>query len=255
MSVSLQMDTALDKRSERASKYSRRLLSSPLHKRDTWIAYFACVVPAMTYTFPVTHHSAKKLRRLQSRPTLMKLGFNRNTAKVVAYGPSRYGALGLRDWPTEQGIAQLILLLRHLQGNTEPGKLLLISLSWWHLYSGVSYQLLQDPFPPLAFRDHHIFTALRSFLREINGSFYVADLDAMLPSPNRVGDVCLIAAVAALPDLSAADLRKFQRCCMYLQVAFLSELFTADGTVGTLPNGYVRASPLPRLLNTRVPRG
>jgi hypothetical protein len=30
---------------------------------------------------------------------------------------------------------------------------------------------------------------------------------------------------------------------------------TLRGCVGTLPNGYVRASPLPRLLNTRVPRG
>jgi hypothetical protein len=124
----------------------------------------------MTYTFPVTHHSATKLRRLQSCPTratLMKLGFNPNTAKAVAYGPSRYGALGLRDRATEQGIAQLTLLLRHLRGNTEQGRLLLISLAWWHLYSVADYQLLQNPFPPLAFSDHHMFTALRSFLREI----------------------------------------------------------------------------------------
>jgi hypothetical protein len=101
LSLNLQMDTAHLKLSERASKYTRRLLSSPLDQRDTWIAYFACFIPAITYTFSVTHHSPRKLRRLQSPPTratLMKLGFNRNTAHAVAYGPSYYGGLGLRDW-------------------------------------------------------------------------------------------------------------------------------------------------------------
>jgi hypothetical protein len=75
----LQMKTVYSKLPERASKYTRRLLCSPLDKRNTWIAYFTCFVPGITYTFPVTHHPAKKLRLLQSAPTratLMKLGFN-----------------------------------------------------------------------------------------------------------------------------------------------------------------------------------
>jgi hypothetical protein len=96
--------------------------------------------------FSVTHHARKKLRRTQSGPTratLMKLDFH-NTAKAVAYGPSHYGALDLPDWVFEQGITQLIMLLRHLHGNTEQGQLLLISLAWWHMYYGASYQLLQD---------------------------------------------------------------------------------------------------------------
>jgi hypothetical protein len=110
LSMNLQMDTAHAKFSERASKYARRITSSPLDKRDVWIAYFACFIPAITFTFSVTHHSAQKLCKLQSAPTratLMKLGFNRNTAHAVAYGPSRYGALGLQDWSVEQGIALL----------------------------------------------------------------------------------------------------------------------------------------------------
>jgi hypothetical protein len=158
----------------------------------------------------------------------MKLGFNRNTARAVAYGPSRYGALGLRDWVVEQGIAQLVMLLRHLRGKTDQGRLLLIALSWWHLYSGTSFQLLQDPHSPLHLGEHHIFSSLRSFLQEIDGSLYVNDLDRMLPSPNRVGDVTILPVLATLPNVSKADLNRCNRVRLFLCVAFLSEISTAD---------------------------
>jgi hypothetical protein len=248
--MNLQMDTAHAKLAERASKYARRITSSSLDKRDVWIAYFACFIPAITYTFSVTHHSAKKLRKLQSAPTratLMKLGFNRNTAHAVAYGPSRYGALGLRDWSVEQGIASLTMLIRHLRGHTEQGRLLLIAMSWWHVYSGSSYQLLFDPHPPLVLGNHHLFTVLRSFLREINGSFCVAAIDDMLPSPTRFGDICLMDVVAALPSVSTSDRNRFNRVRLFHCVSYLSEISSADGSslardawTGTRP----RHSPL-----------
>jgi hypothetical protein len=72
----------------------------------------------MTYTLPVSHHSHKRLKKIQSaatRATLMKLGFNRNTAHRVVYGPSRYGGLGFRDLFVEQGTGQVEMLVRHLR--------------------------------------------------------------------------------------------------------------------------------------------
>jgi hypothetical protein len=118
LSVNMQMTTAFQKLSESGRKYSTRLLTSPLSKRDAWIAYFAVFFPAITYTFAVTHHSPKTLRTLQSgltRATLLKLGFNRNTPLAVVYGPSLHGALALRNLPIEQGIVQLQMLIRHVR--------------------------------------------------------------------------------------------------------------------------------------------
>jgi hypothetical protein len=159
----------------------------------------------------------------------MKLGFNRNTAHAVAYGPSHYGGLGLRNWVVEQGITQTILLIRHLRGSTDQGRLLLILLSWWHLYTGTSYQLLQDPHPLLPLGDHHIFSSLRSYFKEVNGSFYVTALDSMLPSPNRAGDICLMEAIAALPAISASDVQRFNRSRLFFGLGYLSEITSADG--------------------------
>jgi hypothetical protein len=91
IACNLQMTTALSAIQETASSYTCRVLTSPLSKRDTWIAYHAVFIPSMTYTFPVTHHSVKSLRKLQSAPTrstLNKIGFNRNTSHAVAFGPT-----------------------------------------------------------------------------------------------------------------------------------------------------------------------
>jgi hypothetical protein len=131
LSTNMQMKTGADTLMLKGLTFSRRLASSSLSKQDTWIAYFAVFIPAMIYTFAVTHHSTAKLRKIQSAPTrstLMKLGFNRNTALTVAHGPARYGALGPRNLPVEQGIAGITILIRHLRARTHQGSLILISL-------------------------------------------------------------------------------------------------------------------------------
>jgi hypothetical protein len=95
-------------------------------RRDTWVAYFAVFVPYMTYTGLVSHHSPNRLCRIQlaatraaiqlaaTRATLMKIGFNCNTAHHVVYGPSRCGGLGFRDLFVEQDVGQVEMLVRHL---------------------------------------------------------------------------------------------------------------------------------------------
>jgi hypothetical protein len=114
LSVNMQMTDAFKALLTTSSSYSSRLLCSNLSRCDTWVAYFAVYIPSMTYTLPVSHHSPKQLKKLQSkatRATLMKLGFNRNTAHRVVYGPSRYGGLGFRDLAVEQGITQIELFV------------------------------------------------------------------------------------------------------------------------------------------------
>jgi hypothetical protein len=166
LAPNLQMKTGDASLMQKGLTFSRRLVSSSLSKHDTWIAYFTVFQPAMTYTFPVTHHSTARLHKIQSAPTrstLMKLGFNRNTAHAVAFSPSRYGGLGLRTLHVEQGIAGLTILIRHLHARTPQGSLLLITLAWCHksLESKHPYLNFQTPRPHMT---PHIYCRL-------NGSF------------------------------------------------------------------------------------
>jgi hypothetical protein len=117
---------------EKGLDFSRRVPSSSLSKCDTWIAYFAVFIPAMIYTFAVTHHSATRLGKIQSAPTrstLMKLGFNQHTACAVVFGPIRYGALGLCSLPVKQGIAGITMMIWHLRARTHQGSLTMIALA------------------------------------------------------------------------------------------------------------------------------
>jgi hypothetical protein len=96
----MHMKDAYSDLSKKAPLFAARLLESDLSKQDAWIAYFTVFIPSMAYSLPVSHHSKKKLRKLQSIPTrtvLMKVGFNRNTAHRVVFGPSQYGGFGFRD--------------------------------------------------------------------------------------------------------------------------------------------------------------
>jgi hypothetical protein len=130
----MQMTDAFRALMQTSSSFASRLLCSSLSKRDTWVTYFDVFPPSMTYTLPVSHHTPKKLRSLQSkakRATLMKLGFNRRMAHRVVYGPSRYGGLDFRDLAVEQGITQTELLIRHLRAGSPQGKLFRITIAWW----------------------------------------------------------------------------------------------------------------------------
>jgi hypothetical protein len=147
LSTNMQMKSAETALQKTATAFASRIMCSNLTRHDAWVAYFAVFVPSMIYTLPVLHHLPKRLRKLQSaatRATLMKIGFNRNTAHRVVYGPSRYGGLGFRDLVVEQGIAQIEMLVRHLRANSPQGELMRIIIAWWQLVVGVSFPLLEN---------------------------------------------------------------------------------------------------------------
>jgi hypothetical protein len=77
-------------------------------------------------------HTGKDLDLLQ-RPavsaTLAKLGFRRTINRSIVFGSTWYGGLGLRDLYIEQGIAQLLLFIRHLRAQSPQGKLIQIVLA------------------------------------------------------------------------------------------------------------------------------
>jgi endonuclease/exonuclease/phosphatase family metal-dependent hydrolase len=232
LSTDFQTTTALQHLRTKVLHYSTRLLKSNLSRHETWLGYFACFLPKVCYGLSVMTHAHKQLSLLQ-RPavsaTLVKLGFRRTINRSVVYGSPRYGGLGLRDLPVEQGIAQLQLLMRHLRAQSPQGQLLQISLSWWQLQAGVPEPLLQYPTHPMSHLPFTWLTSIRDFLRRIDGRLLVADHTPSVLPPARTADSYIMGAVLALPQTTTADLRAFNRVRLYLGVSLVSEITTADG--------------------------
>jgi hypothetical protein len=135
LAPNLQMNTAFAKLQARAVSYTHS---------DAWISYFACFLPSMTYTFPVSHQTQAQLDKLQAAPkraTLLKLGYRCNLLDAVVYRGYRdthYCGIGFGPLFIEEGIAQYLIFTCHLQAQTDIGSLLRITLHWWQLNAGVS---------------------------------------------------------------------------------------------------------------------
>jgi hypothetical protein len=231
--MDMQMTSVYQALYDTASQFSARILCSHLSRHDTWVAYFAVFVPSMTYTLPVSHHSPKRLKKLQSaasRTTLMKLGFNRNTAHRVVYGPSRYGGLGFRDLFLEQRIGQVKMLVGHLRANSTQGTLIRITLAWSQLIVSVSYPLLENTNLSIPHLAPNWLSSMRSILERMDASIHIDGVKETLPTPLRENEASIMNVILSLPHVSKSHIRAFNRCWIYFGVAQLSEIGSADGT-------------------------
>jgi hypothetical protein len=234
LSISMQMTQAFTSLYVTAHSYSSRILSSNLTRRDTWVAYFTVFVPSMGYTLSVSYHSPRKLRKIQlaaTQATLMKLGFNRNTAHRDLYGPSQYGGLGFRDLFVEQGIGQEEMLVRYLRVISTQGTIMRITLSWWELVAGVSFPLLEAPSHLIPHLGPHWLSTLRYLLTMTNALLHIEGFTETLPPPLRENDDAIMDVIVSLSNVSKPDLRAYSRCNIYYGVTHLSEIASADGSL------------------------
>jgi hypothetical protein len=147
----------------------------------------------------------------------------------------------------EQGIGQLQLFMRHLRSQSHQGQLLQISLAWWQLQAGIPEPLLRYPTHPMGHLPFTWLTSIRDFLRRIDGSLLTATSTPSVLPHARVADTHLMSTILGLPNVSNADLCAFNRVRLYLGVALLSELTSADGkyiTTATWLGTRLRHSPL-----------
>jgi hypothetical protein len=251
LSTDFQTSKGLSILATKVLNYTSRLYKGHLSKHETWIGYFSCFLPKLTYGLSVMTHTRQDLDHLQ-RPavsaTLAKLGFRRTINRSIVFGSPLYGGLGLHDLYLEQGIAQLQLFIRHLRAQSPQGKLLHIALTWWQLQAGVSWNLLSLPQRPLHYLPATWLTSVRAFLKTIDGSLTLSpETTTSVPRPTRESDRYIMEAILDLPKVSTADLQAFNRVRLFLGVTLLSEITTADGhclTTEAWRGDRIRHSPL-----------
>jgi hypothetical protein len=216
----------------KAKDYYTRVFKSGLSTYEVWLAYFACFVPAMVFTFAVCSFTWTELQSLQRAPiraTLTRLGFNRNISRDIVFGSVAFGGIGLLDLCVEQGITQIQLLLRHLRAETPQGALLLIGLSWWHLVAGFSSSQWENTSANISYVKTSWYSSLRDCLGHVNGTIYIPPDEFIHWHPLRQHDQDIMAKVSAVDGVSRAELKFFNRCRLFLGVMYPSEISTADG--------------------------
>ena len=196
------------------------------------MAYKMMLYPAMKYSLSCTTLSHPECDMVDRSylPTLLSwMGINRYTKCLLLFGPPSLGALGFTNTWTDQGIAQVQLLLGHLRQGQEIGQLLQVLMETLQMVIGSSLPLFHYPIHQIfKFCHHNWLLNVWEFLLSIQGKIHLEN--AWVLAPQRRHDVFLMDAVLEhIPSFPPKILKCFNACRIFLQVFTLADICDGSG--------------------------
>jgi hypothetical protein len=134
---------------QRSKQYADIVLPNTLSHREARIMFHGIFIPSITYPLALTSLTEGQCCGIETpfmKVILPKCGYNRTICKAIRYGPISMGGAGFFSLHVEQTIQVILTALKHLRSpHTQPGKMLIIALSWAQAYAGVSWSLWEHP--------------------------------------------------------------------------------------------------------------
>jgi hypothetical protein len=160
--------------------------------------------------------------------TLSRLHLNKHTSRAIVFGPSKYGGLEMPELYASEGIGQLRLFMGHLRLRDKTASLILIDISYLQHIVGSSTLFFNLPFTIYGHStDGRWLSSIWQFLNSIGFQLYIKQ--AQPPYPPRQNDIALMDYFVSL-RLKPKLLRVLNGCRIYLQVIYLSDICSADGS-------------------------
>ena len=220
-------------RQQQIRELSRNVTRAPINHWDAWIIYESRYRAIIRYPLPVTMFTEAQCNDIQKPFThalLPKLGLNRNTPRVVIYGPKEYGGLELMDLRIEQMASQWETTVGHLRRLDRAGKGIHITANDLQVESGSAIPFFDlDPevctYTTKGTRWSYLWTMVHKLNLKI--SMY----QFWTPSPNYENDKNLMDVAMTDTVLIGSKwnmLSHVNRCRLYLKAIYVSDL-TLDG--------------------------
>lgn len=214
----------------KSSQVLRALLTHKLDASTAHNAYHSVFVPRISYVFPFCGLSQAQLSSTQSGPlsyTLQAMGYPKTFPRDMVFLPKAYGGIGLNELFTEQGIANILFMIRHLRQDSELGKFLRITMRWAQITAGTGRLILHDTTTHLPHLTSKWIAQLRQFLSTVKGRLLLPHEPT--PQTQREHDSFLM-DIALASSLKPKQIIRINRVRIYLQVARLSDISTISGT-------------------------
>ena len=208
------------------------IFNSHLDAKCVWRYYHGMFLPSITYSFPANSIAKQDLDKIQSQTTrlfLPRLGYNRNTAKAIVYGPNIYGGIGMRNLWHEQGLAKLDTLVKHLRvPQSDATKHAHISIAWNQYIAGIGSPILASASDtPIHYLNTVWIPDLVHFL-QANDIKLELQQNHVIPLL-RENDTHIMDHAIRSNMFSTAQLRRINLCRLHLQVHTVSDISTACG--------------------------
>lgn len=241
-------------RRSQSRELALKIAGATISRATARVAYRSIICPKLEFPLAVTQFTQQQCDSIASPvlgACLSKMGYNCNMPREVVYGPVELGGLGLHDLYIEQGLHQLTTLIGHTRQKSVTGNMMLSELAWCQVQAGIADHLLESPDIPVDYIETCWIMSIRDFLSTYG--FRMKFSQDSRPSAQCNGDEFLMDAFRTRGDCSSLDLQRLNACRMYLRVARISDIASADGKsmrpdalAGKQLTFFVSASSWPR---------
>jgi len=217
----------------------------PLTCKEALIIYQTIFLPTLTYPFPATTLPIKTLDQAQSLTTptiLSKIEFNCNMPKAIVYTPISHGGIGFQNLHNEQGVQQILQILKHMRTQTTLGMLITTTIEAYQITAGICKPILKST-GLLPWMPHWWINNVQEYLHKIEGTIKLKSPWTILPF--RTNDHYLMTDFLSA-NLLEKTLQTLNNCWMYLKVTTLVELSDHTGR-HLLPTACLQGKIVPDL--------
>ena len=153
-------------------------------------------------------------------------GFNRNYPRRVVHGPRLYGGMGWESCLSVQIVEKVKFIIKHMRKMDKIGGLLQILIEVVQLQSGLNEPILVTQTKWQRWVEPTWLTHLKDGLDLIEGALHT---NCKAPKKQRQFDRSIMTIFAEW-DMSDKEIQAINRCRIYLQVIFLSDITNIHGT-------------------------
>ena len=210
-------------------RFNAHLTKRFLNNHKVIVAMRTRFEPSVCYSSGITSFSPSQCDQLQKliHPAwLCALGYSSRYPSAVAYAPEWIGGIWMLQFCVHQGTRGLEMMLGHLWAETEVRRMVKIGIDYFRLIAGHSTCPFANPTIQTAYSITDWYTMIREFLLSTNSSVIIPMPGYFLPKSQ--GDTCLMDR-AVPPQWARLETRAINRCRLYLQVLFISNITHGDG--------------------------
>ncbi|CAJ1938381.1 unnamed protein product [Cylindrotheca closterium] len=213
----------------KAKEWAKQLRTYLLHKYDVLPLIRTTILKKLEYPMALTTLNAQQWQDIMSpvlQVCLLKSGVCRNFPRLVVFAPVDYQGLGVPHPFGKQVYKHLEMILRHMSGGRKTGAYMDANLQAHQLETGTSFGLLQQDYQNTSILASD--TWLKRVWKELESLDMYMAFDSPALSLRCYHDALLIDLFIDL-EVDQDDLLSLNWCRMFLQVATVSDITTADG--------------------------
>ena len=217
---------------KKKTKYLGELIrSGHVDRNETWTSLTMVAMKSLEYPLPALTLSENDCIQIMwplLKSYLPRAGINRHYPRDVLYGQVDKHGIGLKNLFLTQGISHVVDIINHLWHKSLTGTLIRQSLEYLRIELGMNGNIFDLNYNKVK---HCILTEswiehTWKFVAEygINIAPKIKEIEL-----RRVGDSCIMEKVVRANILEPNELKWFNRCRLFLKVATLADITTADG--------------------------